>query len=235
MALFEGDDRSSPERIARQLELAACPKLLLVGSELRLLEGGQEPRIWHYPRLAQAPNFDGDWVLRGCGPLIHRDLVDRFPPIPRATVAVDLLLNWRCLRHFGLGARAVVGEPLVDYRMTSTGETRKMQLPTDGELFRRVARRQWREIVALSLDTRRTRARSRDLPVDAGVTVASDEWLDRRRHFARTLRAAERRPRGRAMGTLLVEFAAGRAPRRMTLGLLRRSLLAGVNAVWEAC
>lgn len=230
VALFEGDDRSSPERIARQIELAARPELRLVGSELRLIEGDQQPRIWHYPLLAQLPDFNGDWVLRGCGLLIHRDLVDRFPPIPRATVAVDLLLNWRCLRHFGVAARAVVDEPLVDYRMTATGATRTMQLPRDGAALRRVARRQWREIVALSLDTRRTRTRSRDLPVDAGVTDAADEWLDRRRHFARTLRAAERGPRGRAVGTLLVEFAAGRVPRRMTLGLLRRSLLAGVNA-----
>jgi hypothetical protein len=227
VAIFEGDDRSSRERIARQLALTARPGLQLVGSELLLLEGGQKPRIWHHPWLAQAPNFDGNWVLRGRGLLIHRHPVDRFPPIPRATVAVDLPLNWRCLRYFGLGARAVVGEPLVDYRMTSTGATRTMQLPTDGEVFRRVARRQWHEIMALSMDTRRTLARSRNLPVDAGVTVASDEWLDRRRHFARTLRAVGRGPRGRAMGTLLVEFAIGRAPRRITLGLLRRSLICG--------
>lgn len=227
VALFEGDDRSSPERIARQIELAGRSNLRLIGSELRLLDGDHEPRIWHYPLLAQAPDFNGDWVLRGCGLLIHRELVDRFPPIPRATVAVDLLLNWRCLRHFGVAARAVVDEPLVEYRMTATGATRAMQLPTDCAAFRRVSRRQWREIVALSLDTRRTRTRSRDLPVDADVTDAADEWLDRRRHLARALRAGERGPRGRAVGTLLVELAAGRAPRRMTLGLLRRWLVCG--------
>lgn len=227
VALFEGDDRSQAERIERQLELATRPGLRLVGSELRLPRGDLPPGTWRYPGLEHRPNFDGDWMLRGCGLLIHRDLVDRFPPIPRATVAVDLLLNWRCLRHFGVTARAVVGEPLVDYRMTLAGATRSMQLPRDSAALPRVARRQWREIVALSLDTRRTRSRCCDLPVDAVMTAATDEWIDQRRHFARILRAVERGPRGRAMGTMLVEFAAGRSPRRMTLGLLRRSFVCG--------
>lgn len=198
VALFEGDDRSQAERIERQLELATRPGLRLVGSELRLLRGDLPPGTWRYPGLEHRPDFDGDWVLRGCGLLIHRDLVDRFPPIPRATVAVDLLLNWRCLRHFGMPGRAVVGEPLVDYRMASTGATRSMQLNVAGSDLRRTVRRQWREIVALSLDTRRTRARCHDLEVDAKICELADEWLGRRIVTALQLRALQRGRRWRA-------------------------------------
>lgn len=123
IVLFEGDDWSEPHRVDRLLELARRhPKARMYGSSLRLIGADGMESTWRYVQIERGEiGLSGDWVIRGACFMVDRELIDRFPPIPRRAVAVDLLLNLRALRHFGLESRVVCPEPLVRYRMAERG------------------------------------------------------------------------------------------------------------------
>jgi glycosyltransferase involved in cell wall biosynthesis len=158
IALFEDDDRSQPWRIERLLDLAEQhPNARLFGSTLMLEAADGTESIWRYVQVERGEvSLSGDWVVRGACFMIGRELIDRFPPIPRRTVAVDLLLNLRALRHSGLDSRVVSPEPLVRYRRAASGATRGLQAARGWTGLRRRAPRQLGDFVAVLLDDRRT-------------------------------------------------------------------------------
>ncbi len=226
IVLFEGDDWSEPHRVDRLLELARRhPKARMYGSSLRLIGADGMESTWRYVQIERGEiGLSGDWVIRGACFMVDRELIDRFPPIPRRAVAVDLLLNLRALRHFGLESRVVCPEPLVRYRMAERGATRGLQAASGWTELRSRAPRQLGDLVAVLHDDRRSRVQGLGLSCDPSMAATVAEWTATCRQRARQLLAIGSGSRARAAVRVARDAIIDRSNRRMHLGLLRRIL-----------
>jgi glycosyltransferase involved in cell wall biosynthesis len=132
VVLFEGDDVSTPDRVARLVaEYVRLDRAVgALASGIRLIRSDGMYRstvVWPSGRSDARSLVRHEWSVHGCSMAFRRECVSEIGPLSRRLISGDngLWLRAAFVRDGGL---ALIGAPLVDYRMHDTSVSSFFQL-----------------------------------------------------------------------------------------------------------
>jgi glycosyltransferase involved in cell wall biosynthesis len=132
VVLFEGDDVSAPDRVARlvaeYVRLDRAVGALASGIRLIRADGSYSSTVvWPTGRADAWSMVRHEWSVHGCSMAFRRECVSEIGPLSRWLMSGDngLWLRAAFVRDGGL---ALIGEPLVDYRVHDTNVSSHFQI-----------------------------------------------------------------------------------------------------------
>lgn len=221
-----GDDVSLPERCThcvaawfaanRRPDLIACPLIDIDAA-------GQPQGLLRPSQLADWRSA-ADWVRQpphviGAGQAWTRRLVERFGPLPKGTVAEDLVMVFRAIVA---GGAVTLDEPLVRYRRG--GLSRRRRVLQASEVAQRLASNARHSVIELE----QVLADARCAGVEAAVAGPVGAKLARERHIAAQF------AQGTPAARLRRLFTDGAVPWPVRLRTYVYAAMPGLTAPWFA-